>query len=106
MYNSNDLSFEAVNANVCQNCGKVAFSHEDADTNKKSGIGYALLGWVFSLVSLLIVPILFGTLAFALGLITYYGRSKSHGAALMVFSVISLVLGSMLSFFVSGTFFL
>jgi hypothetical protein len=106
MYNSNDLSFEAVNANVCQNCGKVAFSHEAAEASKKSGIGYALLGWMFSIVSLLFVPILFGTLAFALGLITYYGRSKGHGTALMVFAVISFVFGSMLSFFVSGTFFL
>jgi hypothetical protein len=106
MYNSNDLSLESANANVCQNCGKVAMSYEDLASGKKSGIGYALLGWMFALVSLLIVPILFGTLAFALGLITYFGRSKGHGTALMVFAVITFILGSMLSFFVSGTFFL
>lgn len=106
MYNSNDLSFESTNTHVCHNCGKVAMSYENSSSDKKSGIGYALLGWMFALVSLLMVPILFGTLAFALGLITYYGRSKGHGTALMVFAAISFVLGSMLSFFVSGTFFL
>jgi hypothetical protein len=106
MYNSNDLTFEAANANVCQSCGKIAIANEDAIGGKKSGIGYALLGWMFSFVSLLFVPILFGTLAFALGLFTYFGRSKSHGIALMIFASICFVFGSLLSFFVSGTFFL
>src|SRR5581483_7847875 len=101
MYNSNDLSLESANASVCQNCGKTAMSYETSVSDKKAGIGYALLGWMFAIVSLLIVPILFGTLAFALGLITYYGRSKGHGTALMVFAVISFILGSLLSFFVS-----
>ena len=86
MYNSNDLSLESANMHVCHNCGKVAMSYEHSASDKKAGIGYALLGWMFALVSLLMVPILFGTLAFALGLITYYGRSKGHGIALMVFA--------------------
>lgn len=106
MYNSNDLSLGAVNTNVCDNCGKVALSYEETSVSKKSGIGYAVLGWMFSIISLLFVPILFGTLAFALGLITYYGRSKAHGTALMVFAGFSFIFGSMLSFFVSGTIFI
>jgi hypothetical protein len=106
MYNSKDLSYESADGSVCENCGKVAFSYTESVAGKKSGIGFAIAGWLFSIISLLFVPILFGTLAFALGLITYYGRSKSHGMALMVFAAISFVLGSLLSFFVSGTIFL
>jgi hypothetical protein len=107
MYNTNDLSFDAVSTNVCQNCGKVALTYDEtAAASKKVGIGYAIIGWLFSVVSLLFVPILFGPIAFALGLITFYSRSKAHGASLMVFAAITFILGSLLSLFVSGTLFI
>ena len=100
LYNSNDLSYDAVNTN------KVAISYGETSASKKTGVSYAVVGWIFSLISLIFVPILFGSLAFSLGLVTYYGRSRAHGAALMIFAAICLVLGSMLSFFVTGTLFI
>jgi hypothetical protein len=101
MYNSNDLSYGAVNENMVQTIG-----YEETAGSKKTGIFYAVLGWAFSFIALVFVPILFGALAFSLGLITYYGRNKAHGVAVMVFASISLILGSMLSFFVTGTLFI
>lgn len=105
MYNSNDLSLDAASTNVCQHCGNPTITFENTAGAKKSGIIYPIAGWLFSIIALLILPILFGALAFSMGLITFYARNRAHGIALMIFSSFSLIFGSLLSLVVSGTVF-
>jgi hypothetical protein len=65
-----------------------------------------LFTWLFSIISVVFVPILFGALALSLGFLTYTERSKAHGMVLMVFAASGLILGSFISFMVAGTMFL
>jgi uncharacterized membrane protein len=93
-----------VNSNVCQSCGSVTYN--ETVSYKKSGIVYMVFGWLFAAISLIFLPIVFGAAAFFMGFLTYYGRSKVHGAIIMVFASVGLVLGSLFSFFVAGTMFI
>ncbi|MED4223945.1 hypothetical protein [Neobacillus cucumis] len=100
-------TFDAVNTNVCQNCGKLTLHHhEKHDVNKKQSIIFPILGWLFFMISLVFIPILFGAAAFLMGFFTFHDRSKSHGLILMIFASAGLILGSLFSFMVSGTMFL
>ncbi|WP_318502466.1 hypothetical protein [Bacillus sp. T3] len=98
MYNSQDGA-------ICQSCGNITLVQEISE-NKKSGIVYAALGWVFFTVSLLFIPLLFGTAALAMGFMTYHERNVVHGVILMFLSAVSIVLGSLFSFIVAGTMFI
>jgi hypothetical protein len=99
-------SFNVVSTEVCQSCGRMTKIYEEYGSSKKSGLIYAVLGWLFSMVSIVFVPILFGALALAMGYFTYTERSKTHGTVLMVFAAAGLILGSLISFMVAGTMFL
>ena len=105
MYNSKNGSYEIAGSDVCQTCGNVKMSYDGTQSTKKLNILFAALGWLFAAISLLFLPIIFGAAAFFLGLLTYYERNKVHGAFLMTFATIGLVLGSLFSFFVAGTMF-
>jgi membrane-bound ClpP family serine protease len=106
MYNSQGGSIEVVNTHVCQDCGRLTLKHEGADSNKKQGVIFPILGWTFFVLSLLFIPILFGVAAFLMGFFTFHDRSKAHGAVLMMFASAGLILGSLFSIMVSGTLFL
>ncbi|MEH7095586.1 hypothetical protein [Neobacillus vireti] len=106
MYNSQGGSLEAVNTHICQDCGRLTLKHEEAESNKKQGILYPILGWTFFVLSLIFIPILFGAAAFLMGFFTFHDRSKTHGAVLMMFASVGLILGSLFSIMVSGTMFL
>lgn len=106
MYNSQGGSLEAVNTHVCQDCGRITLKHEEDVSNKKQGIIYPILGWTFFVLSLIFIPILFGAASFLMGFFTFHDRSKAHGAVLMMFASIGLILGSLFSIMVSGTMFL
>jgi hypothetical protein len=106
MYNSQGGSLEVANTHVCQDCGKIALKHEGAELNKKQGIIIPILGWIFFVLSIVVIPILFGAAAFLMGFFTFHDRSKAHGAVLMTFASFGLIFGSLFSFLVSGTMFL
>jgi len=71
---------------------------------KKLSLAVTFLGWISFAISLLFIPILFGAGAFFVGLLTFWDRSQLHGAVLMGFAAVGTILGSLLSFMVSGTF--
>jgi len=104
MDNSQNGSFQLVNSNVCPSCGSVTVSKEYS--NVKASVVYGVLGWLFFAVSLVFVPILFGALSFCMGLITFSGRSKTHGTILMFFAAVGLIIGSLISIMVAGTIFI
>ncbi|PFN99244.1 hypothetical protein COJ85_20020 [Bacillus sp. AFS076308] len=106
MYNSQNGSYEVVNTNVCQSCGRITLKHEGANSDKKQGIIFPILGWTFFVISLMFIPILFGAAAFLMGFFTFHDRSKAHGVVLMMFASGGLILGSLFSIMVSGTLFL
>lgn len=91
---------------ICQACGNVtSFAKEEVAVNKKTGIGYAIVGWVFFVLSLILIPFLTGAISLFMGYMTYNERNKTHGAILMVFATMGIVLGSLLSIMVAGTMF-
>ncbi len=96
----------AASANVCENCGKVTVLYPNTHEDKKKGLAFAIFGWLFAAISFLFIPIVFGALALFLGFMTYHDRSKVHGAILMGFSAIGLILGSLFSLVVAGTMFI
>ncbi|MDP4084300.1 MAG: hypothetical protein Q8934_06745 [Bacillota bacterium] len=76
------------------------------ESKQNKGLTYVVLGWMFVAVSFIFMPLLFGTVAFCMSIMTYLDRSRAHGIILMVFSFTGLVLGSLLSLFVTGTMFI
>ncbi|MEH7417931.1 hypothetical protein V7266_21900 [Neobacillus drentensis] len=106
MYNPQSGSNEAVNTNVCQSCGRITLKHDGAGSDKKQGLIFLILGWLFFVISLVFIPILFGAASFLMGFFTFHDRSKAHGVVLMMFASVGLILGSLFSFMVSGTLFL
>ncbi|MCL6571080.1 MAG: hypothetical protein K6T88_05275 [Bacillus sp. (in: Bacteria)] len=106
MYSSKSESYSAVDANICENCRSATITHEETATTKGTGITYIVLGWLFFAISLLFVPIIFGAGAFLMGILTFNGRSQTHGVILMFFAAVSFILGSLYSFMVAGTMFI
>ncbi|MEH7502660.1 hypothetical protein V7152_11690 [Neobacillus drentensis] len=106
MFNPTGGSYEMGNSNVCQSCGSVTLHHEAATSSKSKGIIYVILGWLFFAISLVFMPLLFGVGAVFMGIMTFLERSQVHGAILTFFAATGLVLGSLFSFMVSGTFFI
>ncbi|MEH7075704.1 hypothetical protein [Neobacillus drentensis] len=95
-----------VNSNICQSCGSVTFQHEASSSSKSKGITYVILGWLFFALSLVFLPLVFGIGAVFMGVMTFCERSQVHGAILTFFAATGLILGSLFSFMVSGTFFI
>ena len=106
MFDSSGGSFEAVNSKVCQSCGSVTFQQEASSSSKRKGISYVILGWLFFAISLVFLPLLFGIGAVFMGILTFCERSQVHGAILTFFAATGLILGTLFSFMVSGTFFI
>jgi hypothetical protein len=106
MFNPPGGSYEVVNTNICQSCGSVTFQQEASSSSKKQGITYVILGWLFFAISLVFMPLLFGIGAVFMGIMTFCERSQVHGAILTFFAATGLILGSLFSFMVSGTFFI
>lgn len=106
MYQSQGRSAELDNSAVCQSCGSVTVLYPEKSTGKKSGMAFVVFGWLFAAISFLFLPIVFGILALVMGFMTYIDRSKAHGAVLMAFAAIGLILGSLISIVVAGTMFI
>lgn len=75
------------------------------NNSKLKGLTYVFFGWVCVVLSVLITPILFGSIAFFMSLMTFLERSRVHGALMLFFAIIGTLLGTLLSFFVTGTMF-
>ncbi|MFL6557618.1 MAG: hypothetical protein ACJ8MO_16065 [Bacillus sp. (in: firmicutes)] len=105
MYSPNGGSYEVVNSSICQSCGSVTVPQETS-SSKKKGITYVILGWMFFAVSLIFMPLLFGSLAVFMGIMTFCDRSQVHGAILTFFAAAGLIVGTIFSFMVSGTLFI
>ncbi|WHY64796.1 hypothetical protein [Neobacillus sp. SuZ13] len=95
-----------INSNICQSCGSVTFQPDVSSTRKKKGLTYVILGWLFFAISLVFMPLLFGVGAVFMGIMTFCERSQVHGAILTFFAATGLILGTLFSFMVSGTFFI
>jgi len=106
MFDSSGGSYEVVNSNICQSCGSVTFQPDVSPTSNKKGLTFVILGWVFFAISLIFMPLLFGVGAVFMGIMTFCERSQVHGAILTFFAAIGLILGTLFSFMVSGTFFI
>ncbi|ALC89360.1 hypothetical protein AM500_05865 [Bacillus sp. FJAT-18017] len=89
-------------ANVCQHCGQAAFVVEKEAQDKK-GFLYILLGWLFVALSVVFLPLLFGGAALYMGAMTFFDRSRTHGAILMGAAMFATLLGLLFSVFVAGT---
>ncbi len=61
------------------------------------GMGTVVAAYISCLLALGVFPVLFGVLAFVLGLINIYKGFHGHGAAQLVLSIAFAVLGIMLS---------
>lgn len=105
MFNPSGGSYEMVNSNVCHSCGSVTLHHEADSSSKSKGIMYVVLGWLFFAISLIFMPLLFGIGGVFMGVMTFLERSQVHGAILTFFAGSGLIIGSLFSFMVSGTFF-
>ncbi|MCT2537909.1 hypothetical protein NC661_20185 [Aquibacillus koreensis] len=57
------------------------------------GIVFVVLGWLFFIISLLILPVLFGAIVFMMGLAVYQQRNQMHGVVLMALAVMVIILG-------------
>jgi hypothetical protein len=106
MYNSPNGSAELANTNICQSCGNVTVLFPEKEAAKKSGLAFVVFGWLFAAISFLFLPLVFGLLGIYMGFMTYVDRSKVHGAMLMGFASVGLILGSLLSIVVAGTAFI
>lgn len=102
MSNFEGGSFELVKTDFCPSCGSVK-KVEQKEENKKGSLSFVIFGWIFTAISFLFIPILFGGAALCMGILTYFDRSKTHGAILMFFAAMGLILGSLFSFMVTGT---
>jgi len=106
MFDSSGGSYEVINSNICQSCGSVTFQPDVSSSSKKKGLTYVILGWLFFAISLVFMPLLFGVGAVFMGIMTFCERSQVHGAILTFFAATGLILGTLFSFMVSGTFFI
>lgn len=99
-------SYEILDTNFSQKQIELTKSEDKRSTVKNLGIAYVLLGWMFCLISFIFMPIVFGTVALAIGLMTLFERSRTHGVILIFFSISGLVLGTLFNIFVTGTMFI
>jgi len=85
---------------TCSSCEAelpVSAAQELSATSESDGKLYPILGWVFVVLTLIVLPIIFGPAAFVMGVLTFRKRSKVHGIVLMVVSVIVLIIAVILS---------
>ncbi|MGY4691766.1 zinc-ribbon domain-containing protein [Salibacterium sp. K-3] len=99
--------------NYCSSCGtgigrsQVSASDDSAGGSSfpeenDQGKKYVILGWLFFAISLILIPILFGTGAFIMGFLTYKKRNQTHGVVLMIFAVVGTIIGTMIAMAVRG----
>jgi RsiW-degrading membrane proteinase PrsW (M82 family) len=86
--------------------GTAALESSTIGQSQKRGTGYVVFGWVFALISLLLLPIFFGAMALYMGYKTFHVRSPLHGIVIMFFAGMGIILGSLYSFVVTGTAFI
>ncbi|MCT2536984.1 hypothetical protein NC661_20995 [Aquibacillus koreensis] len=65
-------------------------------SDSSQSVMFAVLGWLFFILSLLFLPVLFGMATFVMGLIVYQQRNQLHGVVLMALSVIVIIIGFLL----------
>ncbi|MEE6209019.1 hypothetical protein U3A55_02455 [Salarchaeum sp. III] len=74
---------------------------EMAATAESGGGGggkiFPILGWVFAILSLFVIPILFGIAGIVMGVFTIKRRSKIHGIIIIIASIVLMILGSVIS---------
>jgi len=68
---------------------------EQINKGKQSGNLCKIIGWVSVVISLLFVPVLFGTLGVIMGYL-YRDHDEKHGTIIMISSVAGAILGFLL----------
>jgi uncharacterized membrane protein YvbJ len=88
----------------CPSCGGKVTSEAPepiTDSNqvvrKSTGKVYAVLGWLFFAISLLVFPIIFAAGSFIMGVLTFK-QSKIHGVILMVLAIVGFFSGAITEF--------
>ncbi|MCI2954537.1 hypothetical protein FH178_04835 [Staphylococcus caprae] len=64
--------------------------------NDRSTLVFIILGWVFSVLSLLVLPIVFGIAGIVFGALTISRGKKVHGIIIIVAAIIFALLGTVL----------
>jgi hypothetical protein len=105
MANFDGGSMNLIATEVCPHCGTLKKT-EKKEKVKKEALPYMIMGWIFTAISFLFIPLLFGAVALCMGLITYFDRSKAHGVLLMSCAAVGIIIGSVISIMVSGTVFI
>jgi uncharacterized membrane protein HdeD (DUF308 family) len=65
-------------------------------TKKRRASKYFVMGFIFALLSLFVIPEVFGSVAIILGAYTWRldcGEKKSRGLLLVIFGIISMLIG-------------
>lgn len=74
-------------------------SEQPKDNN---ALVFIILGWVFSALSLIILPIIFGPAGIVFGALTISRGKKTHGIIIIVAAIIFTILGFTLGYIVSS----
>lgn len=56
---------------------------------------FIILGWVFSALSLIVLPIIFGPAGIVFGALTISKGKKTHGIIIIVAAIVFAILGSL-----------
>ncbi|MBU5271784.1 hypothetical protein ACN9VA_06085 [Staphylococcus caprae] len=64
--------------------------------NERSTLVFIILGWVFSVISLLFLPIVFGIAGIVFGALTISRGKKVHGIIIIVAAIVFALLGTVL----------
>ncbi|MFW3529331.1 hypothetical protein ACN9U4_00515 [Staphylococcus caprae] len=64
--------------------------------NERSTLLFIILGWVFSVISLLFLPIVFGIAGIVFGALTISRGKKVHGIIIIVAAIVFALLGTVL----------
>lgn len=88
-----------VNADVCLTCGALIKKIDNNDV-KKTSLG---LGYFFTILSLIILPILFGPVAIYLGYRIKKEGRKTEGDSLIVVAIILMIISMLIGAYSAST---
>ncbi|MEN2448106.1 hypothetical protein AAZF84_09555, partial [Bacillus sp. JR_15] len=63
---------------------------------------FIILGWVFSALSLIVLPIIFGPAGIVFGALTISKGKKTHGIIIIVAAIVFAILGFTLGYIIAS----
>ncbi|MBL3398505.1 hypothetical protein WL766_05335 [Staphylococcus pasteuri] len=63
---------------------------------------FIILGWVFSALSLIVLPIIFGPAGIVFGALTISKGKKTHGIIIIVAAIVFTILGFTLGYIIAS----